>query len=113
MDVELTVLEAYLPDVAGRDGRWSQLLVNEVDRAIAPHHLKAILLILPADETAFWLISLREPWMDRSAIPAELDLAGLIGATTALAGSRVVGRRMGGHLVQPGSAEADSPTSAA
>jgi len=105
MDIELTVFEAYLPDVAGRDGQWSQRLVDEVDRTIAPHHLKAILLILPADETAFWLISPREPSTDRSGIPAELDLAGLIGATTALAGSRVVGRRMGGHLVQPEQAE--------
>lgn len=105
MEVELTVLEVYLPDVADRDGRWSRLLVDQVNRTIASHELKAILLILPEDETAFWLISAREPSMERPAIPAELDLAGLIGTTTALAGGRVVGRRMGGHLVQPEQAE--------
>ena len=105
MELELTVLEAYLPDVAERDGRWSRLLVDQVNRTIAPHHLKAVLLILPEDETAFWLISARESSTERPAIPAELDLAGLIGATTALAGGRVVARRMGGHLVQPEPAE--------
>ncbi len=101
MEIELTVLEAYLPDAAERDGRWSRLLVDQVNRTIAPYHLMAILLILPEDETAFWLISAREPSTERPAIPVEVDLAGLIGATTAVAGGRVVGRRMAGHLVRP------------
>jgi len=104
MEVELTVLEAYLPDVAERDGRWSRLLVEQVNRTIAPHDLKAILLILPEDEAAFWLISARESSKERPAIPAGLDLAGLIGAATGMAGGRVAARRMGGHLVQPDSA---------
>jgi hypothetical protein len=97
---QLSVVEAYLPDVGLRDEGWYRTLLDHVSASLAPHGLEVGLLVLPDDETVLWLINLDHHATARAQPPSGLDLPGLIAAATAFAGGHVVEREMNARLVR-------------
>lgn len=101
MDGQLTIVEAYLPDLSGREEDWYRRLVDRVNELLHPLGLEAALLALPEDEAVLWLISPNcvATLADRS-LP-EPALARLIATATDFAGGHVMERQVNARFVRP------------